>query len=104
MPIEAPYFPRSFLEFVKRNDPAASPHTAEDEENPFRGKKILVLCGKEDKLVPWAASEKFVGELDVGEAQGGLKEVIVEEGVGHTCSPAMVKEAARFLWEHALTK
>ena len=103
MPVAPPYFPRSFLELVRRDDPAAAPHTGTDgERNPFVGKKILVLSGAADTVVPWAASEKFVGELEVG--AGGVKEAIVEEGVGHTCSPQMVKEAVRFLWEHALTK
>ena len=52
--------------------------------------------------MPWSASEKFVEELDVGE-EGGIKEVFVEPGIGHTCSSAMVKEAARFLWDNSLT-
>ena len=104
VPIAPPYFPHSFLAHVRRHDPSAAPHTAAEAENPFRGKQILVLCGKEDKLVPWAASEVFVGELDVGENEGGVKEVIIEEGVGHTCSPGMVKESVRFLWDQALTK
>ena len=97
MPVAPPYFPRSFVEHVRAHDPAAA-------ADAFRGKRVLVLCGKEDKLVPWAASARFVDALDVGAAEGGVKEVIVEEGVGHTCSPAMVKAAVRFLWEHALTQ
>ncbi|KAI0749921.1 Alpha/Beta hydrolase protein [Daedaleopsis nitida] len=103
IPIGPPYFPDSFMVYLKRNDPAATPHTAADAENPFRGKKILVLCGQEDTLVPWSASKQFVEELDVGEQEGGLKTVVVEPGVGHTCSPGMVKEAVRFLWRNALT-
>ena len=103
VPVAPPFFPQSFMELIARNDPAATPHMAQDKENPFRGKKILVICGKEDTLVPWNASEKFVNELDIGENQGGVKEVVVEPGVGHTCSPGMIKAAVAFMWKYALT-
>ena len=103
VPIEPPYFPKSFLEYLKLHDPANVPYTASDASNPYRGKKISVLSGKEDPIVPWTASEGFVEKLNVGE-EGGIKEVFVEPGIGHTCSPAMVKEAVRFLWDNALTK
>ncbi len=56
VPIEPPYFPKSFLEYLKRHDPANVPYTASDTTNPFRGKKILVLSGKEDMIIPWTAS------------------------------------------------
>ena len=103
VPVAPPFFPQSFMELIARNDPAATPHMAQDKENSFRGKKILVICGKEDTLVPWSASEKFVNELDIGENQGGVKEVVVEPGVGHTCSPGMIKAAVAFMWKYALT-
>ncbi len=99
IPISPPYFPKTFVEYVKTHDPVAAPRGA---TNPFRGKKILVVAGREDEVVPWAASERFVEELDVGAE--GVKEVFVEPGVGHTCSAGMVKEAARFLWEQVLTE
>ena len=103
IPVEPPYFPKSFLEFVKTHDPTATPHTADQmDANPFRGKKILVVSGKEDELVPWTASKEFVDTLDVGEE--GVKEVFVEPGVGHTCSPKMIKETVKCLWEQVLTK
>ncbi|KAJ8481398.1 hypothetical protein ONZ51_g6024 [Trametes cubensis] len=70
--------------------------------NPFRGKRVLVLCGKEDTLVPWSASRRFVEELDVGEE--GVKEVWVEEGTGHRCSEGMVKRAGEFVWKQALVR
>lgn len=104
IPIAPPYFPKSFLEYLKRYDPTNVPYTASDNTNPFRGKRILVLSGKEDMVVPWTVSEGFVEKLNVGEEEGGVKEVFVEPGIGHTCSPAMVKEAVRFLWDNALTK
>ena len=61
---------------------------------------MLVLSGGDDKIVPWAASRAFVEKLEVGER--GRKEVFVEPGIGHDFSPAMLKLAAKFLWEHAL--
>lgn len=106
IPISPPYFPKSFVEYVKTHDPAAAAR-GEGAGNPFWGKKILVVAGREDEVVPWAASERFVEELDVGaggEGVKGVKEVFVEAGVGHTCSAGMVKEAVRFLWERVLTE
>ncbi|OJT13891.1 hypothetical protein TRAPUB_9560 [Trametes pubescens] len=99
--VAPPHFPASLLAYVRAHDPAAAPHTAGAAGNPFAGKKVLVLCGGADTLVPWAAAEKFVGELDVG---AGVKEVWVEEGVGHRCSPGMVQRAAEFVWREALVK
>jgi len=43
-------------------------------------------------LVPWSASEGFVDALEVGPR--GVKEVIIQEGVGHACTTEMVDEAA----------
>ncbi|KAI0833760.1 Alpha/Beta hydrolase protein [Trametes gibbosa] len=101
-----PHFPASFVAYVRGHDPAVTPHTADagSGENPFRGKKVLVLCGAADTLVPWTASERFVGELDVGEDEGGVKEVWVEEGTGHRCSEGMVKRVGEFLWKQALVR
>ncbi|KAH9848431.1 Alpha/Beta hydrolase protein [Lenzites betulinus] len=110
-----PHFPAPLLAYVRARDPAATPHTAGAPAgaNPFRGKKVLVLCGAADALVPWKASERFVGELDVGEGEGGegeggkeggVKEVWVEEGVGHRCSEGMVRRVGEFLWREALVR
>ncbi|KAI0667808.1 hypothetical protein C8Q78DRAFT_1081694 [Trametes maxima] len=103
-----PHFPASFVAYVRAHDPASASFTAGDSgANPFWGKKVLVLSGKEDVLVPWSASEAFVGALDVGEREGGgggVKEVVVEEGTGHACSEGMVRRAAGFVWEHALVR
>ena len=88
------------MQLIKRADPAAAPYTATDESNPFLGKKILVLSGQDDKIVPWSAAKEVVEKVNVG--RDGVKEIFVEPGVGHDFSPTMVKEAARFVWEHAL--
>ncbi|KAI0763937.1 Alpha/Beta hydrolase protein [Trametes elegans] len=103
LPVGPPYFPQVLLDLIARADPAAAPYAAAGPENPFRGKKVLVLSGAEDKKVPWAVAKEFVERLNVGgEQEGGVKEVIVEDGTGHEFSPGMVKEAARFVWKHAL--
>ncbi|CDO69097.1 hypothetical protein BN946_scf184992.g46 [Trametes cinnabarina] len=94
LPVGPPYFPKPLLDLIQRADPAAAPYTASDGSNPFLGKKILVLSGQDDKKVPWnTAAKHFVEGLNVGER--GVKEVVVEPGVGHEFSPAMVKECAR---------
>ncbi|KAL1939267.1 hypothetical protein VTO73DRAFT_10070 [Trametes versicolor] len=100
LPVGPPYFPASLLALIARADPCTAPYTAPDASNPFHGKKILVLSGQDDKKVPWTSAQAFVEGLDVGPQ--GVKEVIVEPGVGHEFSAAMVKECARFVWDHAL--
>jgi len=95
---EPPYMPESLLQLIQRDDVAASPHDASvsPSSNPFYGKKILVLSGGKDKLVPWTASKNFVEELYVGE--NGTKRVVVMDDVGHECVPKMVDEVAAFIW------
>ncbi|KAI9056811.1 alpha/beta-hydrolase [Trametes sanguinea] len=104
IPLGPPHFPASLLAYIRAHDPAAAPHTsaAARAENPFWGKKVLVLCGAADEIVPWAAGERFVRELEVGEE--GRKEWEVEEGTGHRCSEGMVRRAAEFLWREALVR
>ncbi|EPS93675.1 hypothetical protein FOMPIDRAFT_1135699 [Fomitopsis schrenkii] len=100
IPFEPPYIPKTFLALVKQQDPATVPYKAADASNPFYGKKILVLSGAEDKLVPWSASKEFVDNLNVG--PDGAKEVTVAPGVGHECTKEMVRNMSRFIWEKAL--
>ncbi|KAH9930068.1 Alpha/Beta hydrolase protein [Fomitopsis serialis] len=100
IPFESPYIPQSFLTVVAQQDPATASYKAADSSNPFYGKKILVLSGADDKLVPWTASKEFVDNLNVGPE--GAKEVIVAPGVGHKCTEDMVRAMSKFLWEQAL--
>lgn len=95
-----PVVPKSFIDIVKAHDPSQAPYTASDSSNPFLGKKVLVLSGEEDKLVPWASSDEFVTNLNVGKS--GVKKVFVYLGVGHECTPEMIQELANFVWEEAL--
>ncbi|KAG1847600.1 Alpha/Beta hydrolase protein [Suillus subluteus] len=95
IPFSPPYFPTSFKTYIETYDPAQLAYRAKDASNPFFGKKILVLSGKDDKLVPWVASAEFVEGLEVGD--GGVKRVVVEEGAGHECTNGMRKEAGLFV-------
>ncbi|KAF5327059.1 hypothetical protein D9619_004615 [Psilocybe cf. subviscida] len=91
-----PHIPDSFINFVKSVDPASTKYTAQDSSNPFYGKKVLVLSGEVDKLVPWTASQEFVDALEVGP---GKKKVFVQKGVGHEATKEMLKEAGLFIQE-----
>lgn len=95
-----PHYPDSLRTYIERNDPARAPYTASDASNPFLGKKVLVLSGGEDPLVPFVHSQEFVDGLNVGPK--GIKKVYVAPGVGHECTPEMVKQMADFIFENAL--
>jgi len=101
VPFAPPAIPDSFLEYVKKNDPAQQPYKVTNQSNPFFGKKICVLSGGADTLVPWTSSKEFVEGLEVGD---GVKEVFVEEAAGHECTPAMVDKLAKFVWRMSLSK
>ncbi|KAK0495303.1 Alpha/Beta hydrolase protein [Armillaria luteobubalina] len=93
------YLPDSLLALIQRSDPASTPYTSGNSSNPFLGKKILVLSGADDLLVPWSASEPFVNGLVVGE--NGVKHVFVQEGAGHKCTPEMVQQLVEFVRTHS---
>jgi len=86
-----PVLPDSLLEIIERESAVAT------DKNPFLGKKILVLAGGKDKLVPWKFSESFVGRIEVGEE--GVKKVIVYPDVGHAFTASMEEDVANFVWE-----
>lgn len=69
----------------------------------LKQKHILVLSGKDDELVPWKASKKFIAALeavsDIVEPQTGdtatpLKKLQVHlyDGVGHEVTDEMKRE------------
>lgn len=89
-----PILPDSLLEVIKGESPVCAPVTG---RNPFFGKKILVLAGGNDKLVPWEISESFVERIEVGEK--GVKRVLVYPDVGHTFTVSMEEDVANFVWE-----
>lgn len=98
--LKPPHFPDSLRKYIASHDPATTAYSAPGERNPFWGKKVLVLSGGDDPLVPFSYSEEFVTKLNVG--PDGVKEVVVAPGVGHECTPDMVKQMANFVFEHAL--
>jgi len=90
------------LALVRNEGPPSTPYFSEDSSNPFFGKKILVLSGGADPLVPWTASQTFVERLVVGPK--GVKKVVVQPDTGHTCTLEMVREMVEFLQMHVLVQ
>ena len=89
-----PILPDSLLKIIKKESPVSASMTGKD---PFLGKKILVLSGGKDELVPWVFSESFVKRLKVGE--GGVKRVVVYPDIGHAFTPSMEEDVVNFVWE-----
>ncbi|KAF8896490.1 Alpha/Beta hydrolase protein [Infundibulicybe gibba] len=100
LPVEPPYIPTDLMNLIKRYDPASQPYQVAGSANPFFGKRVLVLSGEIDTLVPWTASEKFVDELEVG--AGGVKDIKLQAGVGHECTEKMVEEMCAFVIKEVL--
>jgi len=96
VPRTPPYIPESLRALVRTNDTVPATATA------FEGKRLLVLAGADDKLVPWETSRTFVEELDVG--RGGRKVVMVVPGVKHEFTDGMREEMFQFFWEEALVR
>ncbi|KAJ7039488.1 Alpha/Beta hydrolase protein [Mycena alexandri] len=93
--IGPPHFPDSLMKVLKAKALTALPYRSTAGENPFLGKKVLVLSGGSDPVVPWAASRAFVEGLEVGPR--GSKEVKVFEGVGHAVGQGMVDGLVAFV-------
>lgn len=73
-------------------------------DRTLRGKRILLLSGGADKLVPYNCGEPFLIFLKRAmgtyyENGGIVLEDLVFNGVGHDISPDMVKELIRFVDE-----
>lgn len=60
----------------------------------LRGKRVLILSGEKDKLVPYDKGATFVEEL---KRVASSVQVEIYPGVGHRCTEAMIEELARFL-------
>lgn len=60
----------------------------------MKGKRILVLSGAKDKLVPFDKGARFVEELKNSAAS---VQVEIYPGVGHRCTESMVDELSRFV-------
>jgi pimeloyl-ACP methyl ester carboxylesterase len=96
IPRTPPYIPVSLRALVRANDTVPAAATA------FAGKRVLVLAGADDKLVPWETSRAFVEALDVG--RGGRKVVVVVPGVKHEFTDGMRESMFEFFWEEALVR
>jgi hypothetical protein len=94
LPRAPPYIPAPLRVLLRAHDTVAAP------AGTFAGKRVLVLAGVDDTLVPWAASRAFVEALDVG--RGGRKVVVLLPGVKHEFTDGMREEMFRFFWEEAL--
>ncbi|OBT92392.1 hypothetical protein VE01_09266 [Pseudogymnoascus verrucosus] len=74
-------------------------------ESRVKGKSVLVCSGGADKLVPYKASEPFLGWLKEAVGRGGWWEGgmgvrdVVYEGAGHEFTEAMVKDSVKFVVE-----
>jgi len=84
------YLPKTFLKVLERDDPGMILRQTGTIPEPLRRKPVLMLTGKNDKVVPWSACETFITKL--GQENGHLK-VIHYEGVGHEVNhPGMVAD------------
>ncbi|KAH7097417.1 hypothetical protein BKA62DRAFT_759986 [Auriculariales sp. MPI-PUGE-AT-0066] len=94
--LEPPRYPVILRDFVNSHDPAKSNFQANDSSNPFQGKKILVLSGATDTLVPFSITSEFAGILKSTMGAGSI-EVVVEEGAGHQLTPTATERTAAFV-------
>ncbi|GAA5883701.1 hypothetical protein JCM16303_004777 [Sporobolomyces ruberrimus] len=92
--VSAPYFPKTFLDLLKRQDPD------QVEMSVWKGRKILVLSGQDDTLVNYVkgGSEKFVEKLKK-EGQVQELQVWVQPKTGHACTPEMMEKATSCVWK-----
>lgn len=99
IPLAPPYIPTTLLSRITADFPSFY-QSSDPSLNPFIGKKILVLSGEKDRLVPWDASSAFVEGMEVG--REGRRKVRLQEGVGHEFTEEMRQALIEFFWEEAL--
>ncbi|KAL0579990.1 hypothetical protein V5O48_001993 [Marasmius crinis-equi] len=99
---DSEYLPDSIASVIRESDPITTPFHRSDSSNPFWGKKVLVLSGGSDPLVPWRASEYFVDQLKVGEK--GLLKTFVEPEAGHEFTKEMQQKMIDFLLADVLNQ
>ncbi|KAF8427000.1 hypothetical protein EV426DRAFT_530095 [Tirmania nivea] len=107
------YLPESFRDLISTPHPppvASSPLLTSPHVTPLdtlAGKKLLVLSGREDKVVPAELARGFVERVRraVEEVGGvlfgtgaGIREVVFE-GVGHEFTEGMAREVREFVRE-----
>jgi predicted esterase len=96
-----PAVPSSMISLIAARAPPSTSFTSADPNaNPFIGKKVLVLSGRRDRLVPHEPHTRaFLQKLELG--PDGLKEH-EEYECGHELTPEMVARAAAFIARHGL--
>lgn len=101
IPFGPPAVPSSMLTLIALRSPPSTAYTSVDRDaNPFIGKKVLVLSGKRDRLVPHEPHTRaFLDKLELGQA--GVKEH-EEFDCGHELTEEMVVRAAGFIAQHGL--
>jgi len=99
--LQSPVFPEHMLTLIAQYDPASAPHQAV-RGNPFLDKKILVLSGGKDQLVPFEPTREFFEKLHVGDR--GVKAIVIEPEAGHQYTELMHSALCRFVWEHSLSQ
>ncbi|KAI9699724.1 MAG: hypothetical protein M1836_002758 [Candelina mexicana] len=119
-------YPQGLVDAVLKRDPAAlltegcehclDGHTTPSKqeirklkpviEKHLSGKRILNLAGGADKIVPYKCTESFMTWLKNATMEDGwfahgacVVEDMVFDDVGHEMTPAMVREAMRFIRE-----
>ena len=101
LPYGPPYMPESLETLLARTDPDSVAYESLDpSKNPFLGKKILILHGETDEVVPWECSKRFVDGLEVGPS--GKKQISLEPGRGHETSSFMISELAKWIVEYGM--
>jgi hypothetical protein len=113
--VNAPELPDSFKRILGHHDPGMIFRKGKQEiPFPLKLKHILVLSGKDDELVPWQASHKFVkglkaqidtlreqvesGQRELGNNQTpGELEFHVYDGVGHEFTDEMKTEFNKWI-------
>lgn len=107
---EAPFLPDSFKRVLGRYDPGMINRVKQEIPPQLLQKRILVLSGNDDKLVPWNASKKFINafqkrleEVEKGQIQlknnqtPGKLEVHTYDGVGHEFTDDMKREFDKWI-------
>ena len=107
IPRAPPYIPSSLRALVWAYATTATTASGKPEgpSDPvsvsvYSGKRVLVLLGADDTIMPGEASRAFAEALDVGKS--GRKEVKVMDGLKHEFTDGMRDEMFRFFWEEAL--
>lgn len=90
-----PAVPPALLSLIASRAPPSTPYTSTDASNPFLGKKVLILAGAKDRLVPYEPHTRvFFDALEVG--PDGAKEREIYD-CGHEFTPEGTLRCADFI-------